>query len=69
MNEDVLTLATKLFHRHEHSGFVDTTATPQRRPYRVKTKSCAWLGFLAWAIYGAAIAIAIVWGVREVLHG
>ena len=62
------TLATKLWHRHEHSGRVDTAAKPSRTVYPTVRRS-AWSGFMTWVVYGAAMAVVVVWAVREVLHG
>ena len=61
------TLATKLAHRHEHSGWDVPVSRTQRPVPQVKRVHFADIAFRA--IYALAIVIALVWALREVFHG
>ena len=58
------TLATKLAHRHEHSGWGIAPA-PQRAPQQARRKRLTWGDVAFYAIYALSAFVGLLWLVRE----
>ena len=64
------TLATKLQHRHEHSGWVTHTGTDRYARVNTKRRSnprMTWGAVMWWVLSGIAAVCAVAWAFKELL--